>query len=673
MKNNDRIGAAYLTTFHERLAAFRSYLMALSGETSDAHSAINKAIEFFIEFTMKLAEQAEELIIDETDIFSVLSPLMTHLRKVERIADQLFSRGHALAVPRALRAATVQELQDLGLNNRIPVIVIGPPQNFETYISDLREFMFGMLDLVATKPSDLLTMISLPYLEGTRALWTPVTMGHELGHLVESSGGIIDALDTRGWINREMMRPSHVDLKRLPVGVTNSLDIAEEARAILRNWVVEILCDLHAVRRFGPAAFASLSEFLISIGDLNKTYQSHPAPSFRIYCMARFLGPDLGAYRDVVEPWSEFGYLDPSETPGKLTSFDAVLTRIILDHFPQINAAVESMSQCPYDWKSREALVVELCRNFVNYVPAVNIGPEIECLVSQEDVLNAGWLARARHEANESNKARSEALVMLDRIVGKALDDLDFVSLWEQAGNKKDLDPTPATSLPRESRSAQEPEDNPRMVLSADQISRRLRSNLTGINTDRSSLIVTPCVSSTPQGATLDVRLSTRFIVFKRSATPVFDALDQFQDPREMQELVEKDWAGTFILHPLELVLAATLEYIVMPCDLTAQLITRSSHGRLGLLSATAVQVHPNFRGCLTLELVNLGQVPLALTPGERIAQLVFSPVSPQEVIVKPKYEYPTGPQFSRVKADSDNSRLRAMRELRKPMHDNRS
>lgn len=666
MRDNTRIGAAYLTTFHERVAAFRSYLMALSGETSDAHSAINKAIESFVEFTIKLAEQAEELVIDETDIFSVLGPLMTHLRRVERIADQLFSRGHALAVPRALRAATVRELQDLGLQDRIPVIVIGPPQNFETYIRDLREYMFGMLDLVDTKSSGLLTMISLPYLEGTRALWAPVTMGHELGHLVESSSGISDTLETRRWINRKMITPSRVDFERLPPGVANSLNIVEEARERLRNWVVEILCDLHAVRRFGPAAFASLSEFLISIGDLEKTYHSHPAPSFRIHCMARFLGPDLDAYRDIVEPWSEFGYQSSSDTAGQRVSFDTVLANTILDHFPQISDAVASMSQRSYDWKNREALVVELCQNFVNYVPAVNTESEIEGSVSPEDVLNAGWLARARHEANQSSKAGSEALVMLDRIVGKALDDLDFVNLWEQAGDNDELN---STSLRKHNRSIAKPDDNPKGVLSANEISRRLRSNLTDVGGDRSSLIVTPRVSSAPQGAALDVRLSTRFIVFKRSATPVFDALDPSQDPREMQELVEKDWAGRFILHPLELVLAATLEYIVMPCDLTAQLITRSSHGRLGLLSATAVQVHPNFRGCLTLELVNLGQVPLALTPGERIAQLVFSPVSPQEITGKPKYEYPTGPQFSQVRTDADNSRLRSMRELRRPMH----
>jgi len=108
-------------------------------------------------------------------------------------------------------------------------------------------------------------------------------------------------------------------------------------------------------------------------------------------------------------------------------------------------------------------------------------------------------------------------------------------------------------------------------------------------------------------------------------------------------------------------VLAATLEYIALPPDLTAQVITRSSYGRLGLLSATAVQIHPNFRGCLTLELVNLSTIPLVLTPGERIAQLVLwncSPVDPTDE----KYSYPTGPQFSKVRDDDEADVLRSLR-----------
>lgn len=53
-----------------------------------------------------------------------------------------------------------------------------------------------------------------------------------------------------------------------------------------------------------------------------------------------------------------------------------------------------------------------------------------------------------------------------------------------------------------------------------------------------------------------------------------------------MQMAVEKAWGDVFHLHPGQLVLAATLEYLVMPPDLAAQVITRSSYGRLGLISA---------------------------------------------------------------------------------------
>jgi deoxycytidine triphosphate deaminase len=50
-------------------------------------------------------------------------------------------------------------------------------------------------------------------------------------------------------------------------------------------------------------------------------------------------------------------------------------------------------------------------------------------------------------------------------------------------------------------------------------------------------------------------------------------------------------------LHPNEMALGATLEYMALPPDLGAQVVTRSSYGRLGLITATAVQVHPYFHG----------------------------------------------------------------------------
>lgn len=82
----------------------------------------------------------------------------------------------------------------------------------------------------------------------------------------------------------------------------------------------------------------------------------------------------------------------------------------------------------------------------------------------------------------------------------------------------------------------------------------------------------------------------------------------------------------------------------------------------MGLLSATAVQVHPGFRGCLTLELVNLASVPLSLSPGQRIAQVVPLP-SPAESSYSGHYQNAGyRPRFSAAGSDWEVDILRAMR-----------
>ena len=61
-----------------------------------------------------------------------------------------------------------------------------------------------------------------------------------------------------------------------------------------------------------------------------------------------------------------------------------------------------------------------------------------------------------------------------------------------------------------------------------------------------------------------------------------------------------------------------------MPCDLAAYVVGKSSWGRLGLIVATAVGIHPNYKGIITLELRNIGEIPFCLRPGISIAQIFF-------------------------------------------------
>jgi len=46
------------------------------------------------------------------------------------------------------------------------------------------------------------------------------------------------------------------------------------------------------------------------------------------------------------------------------------------------------------------------------------------------------------------------------------------------------------------------------------------------------------------------------------------------------------------------------------------------------LIIATATGVHPGFTGCLTLELFNSGEVPIALYPGMAISQFFMHTVA---------------------------------------------
>lgn len=95
-------------------------------------------------------------------------------------------------------------------------------------------------------------------------------------------------------------------------------------------------------------------------------------------------------------------------------------------------------------------------------------------------------------------------------------------------------------------------------------------------------------------------------------------------------------------------------EYLSLPKGLTATVEGRSSWGRLGLIIATACNVDPGFKGCLTLELVNNGEAPLVLYPGVRIAQLVFHRAEGEGYYRGGKYDCPVGPQFSRIGDDKE-------------------
>lgn len=91
----------------------------------------------------------------------------------------------------------------------------------------------------------------------------------------------------------------------------------------------------------------------------------------------------------------------------------------------------------------------------------------------------------------------------------------------------------------------------------------------------------------------------------------------------------EKETTDVIEIEPQQFLLANTVERIELPSFLAAQLTGRSSIGRKGVVvHATAGWIDPGFRGRITLEMYNMSEQTVRFECGDRVAQLVFFPLS---------------------------------------------
>jgi len=163
------------------------------------------------------------------------------------------------------------------------------------------------------------------------------------------------------------------------------------------------------------------------------------------------------------------------------------------------------------------------------------------------------------------------------------------------------------------------------MILRADKIAQQLR---TPDNPD-DPLVIRPTPNliamDNSGSASIDMRLGCWFQVFRNSRCSHLDVYgDSSSAPSESQLTKQHfvPFGEPFILHPRAFVLAVTLEWIRLPSDIAGYVVGRSSWGRHGLIIATATGVHPGFTGCLTLELTNVGEIPITIKPGTTICQI---------------------------------------------------
>lgn len=126
------------------------------------------------------------------------------------------------------------------------------------------------------------------------------------------------------------------------------------------------------------------------------------------------------------------------------------------------------------------------------------------------------------------------------------------------------------------------------------------------------------------QPSSVDLRIGNEFKGFKIIRKPCIDPMDE-SDIESYMESFYIDDGEPFIIHPGEFALATTYETIQLPDNLVARVEGRSSMGRLGItMHVTAGYIDPGFRGKITLEISNIGKMPVALYTGQRVCQIVF-------------------------------------------------
>jgi dCTP deaminase len=126
----------------------------------------------------------------------------------------------------------------------------------------------------------------------------------------------------------------------------------------------------------------------------------------------------------------------------------------------------------------------------------------------------------------------------------------------------------------------------------------------------------------------LDLHLGNKFRVFKNSSYPYIDLKGPLDTDKIMEEVVVKG-DRPFIMQPGDFALVTTVENLELADDLLGRIEGRSSLGRLGIIvHGTASIFDPGWRGKPTMELGNLGVMPIALYPGMRICAFTFEEVS---------------------------------------------
>lgn len=154
------------------------------------------------------------------------------------------------------------------------------------------------------------------------------------------------------------------------------------------------------------------------------------------------------------------------------------------------------------------------------------------------------------------------------------------------------------------------------------------RDIVKALNEGRIRIDPAPDLEKQLGSVSVDFRLGNTFMVFEHSRNSHIDPRNP-QSIGEAMRTILVDDDDSFIMQPGDFALASTKELLELPDDLLGRLEGRSSIARLGItVHSTAAVFEPGWIGTATMELSNLGRMPVALYPGMRICAFSFETVS---------------------------------------------
>ena len=180
---------------------------------------------------------------------------------------------------------------------------------------------------------------------------------------------------------------------------------------------------------------------------------------------------------------------------------------------------------------------------------------------------------------------------------------------------------------------------------------------------ERGKIKISPPLPPEQLGScSVDFRLGNEFSVFEHSRHAFID-LKEKTAIQDLMRTIKVSDGEPFILQPREFALAITEEALELDDDVLGRLEGRSSLGRIGIIvHGTAGLFDPGWVGKATLELSNLGLMPVALYPGMRICSFTFeqlsSPVAvPYRKKAGNKYAGQDRPLASRLASETGGSK----------------